>query len=171
MNANELLKVCRNLLCLLTLASVFSVSAQAGNAIRAVDTSVQAGVEVVRVQTETPLAVPPEGFVVQAPARIAFDFVDTTSQVPRQAMDGGRGNVRSVNVVQVGERSRVVLNLKQATSYKAGQLALIRMRESAEQALGGDFDLKAFHHHVLEYGMLPISVLEQKNKQWIEQSK
>ena len=26
MNANELLKVCRNLLCLLTLASVFSVS-------------------------------------------------------------------------------------------------------------------------------------------------
>ena len=45
MNANELLKVCRNLLCLLTLASVFSVSAQAGNAIRAVDTSVQAGVE------------------------------------------------------------------------------------------------------------------------------
>lgn len=59
----------------------------------------------------------------------------------------------------------------QATSYKAGQLALIRMRESAEQALGGGFDLKAFHHHVLEYGMLPISVLEQKNKQWIEQSK
>lgn len=59
----------------------------------------------------------------------------------------------------------------QATSYKAGQLALIRMRESAEQALGAGFDLKAFHHHVLEYGMLPISVLEQKNKQWIEQSK
>ncbi|QXW30149.1 DUF885 domain-containing protein [Aeromonas sanarellii] len=59
----------------------------------------------------------------------------------------------------------------QATSYKAGQLALIRMRESAEQALGGGFDLKAFHHQVLEYGMLPISVLEQKNRQWIEASK
>ncbi len=59
----------------------------------------------------------------------------------------------------------------QATSYKAGQLALIRMRESAEQALSGSFDLKAFHHQVLEYGMLPISVLEQKNRQWIEESK
>ncbi|WP_421246721.1 DUF885 domain-containing protein [Aeromonas sanarellii] len=59
----------------------------------------------------------------------------------------------------------------QATSYKAGQLALIRMRESAEQALGGGFNLKAFHHQVLEYGMLPISVLEQKNRQWIEASK
>lgn len=59
----------------------------------------------------------------------------------------------------------------QATSYKAGQLALIRMRESAEQALGDGFDLKAFHHQVLEYGMLPISVLEQKNWQWIEESK
>ncbi|MGY4001811.1 DUF885 domain-containing protein [Aeromonas sanarellii] len=59
----------------------------------------------------------------------------------------------------------------QATSYKAGQLALIRMRESAEQALGSQFDLKAFHHQVLEFGMLPISVLEQKNRQWIEASK
>ncbi|MEG0010333.1 MAG: DUF885 domain-containing protein [Aeromonas sp.] len=59
----------------------------------------------------------------------------------------------------------------QATSYKAGQLALIRMRESAEQALGSQFDLKGFHHQVLEYGMLPISVLEQKNRQWIEESK
>ncbi|MFR9703927.1 DUF885 domain-containing protein [Aeromonas sanarellii] len=59
----------------------------------------------------------------------------------------------------------------QATSYKAGQLALIQMRESAEQALGEGFDLKAFHHQVLEYGMLPISVLEQKNRQWIEASK
>lgn len=69
------------------------------------------------------------------------------------------------------EVPRYIAYTGQATSYKAGQLALIRMRESAEQALGGGFDLKAFHHHVLEYGMLPISVLEQKNKQWIEQSK
>ncbi|MFM9758889.1 DUF885 domain-containing protein [Aeromonas dhakensis] len=69
------------------------------------------------------------------------------------------------------EVPRYMAYTAQATSYKAGQLALIRMRESAEQALGAGFDLKAFHHHVLEYGMLPISVLEQKNKQWIEQSK
>ncbi|MGY3926005.1 DUF885 domain-containing protein [Aeromonas simiae] len=55
----------------------------------------------------------------------------------------------------------------QATSYKAGQLTLLKMRAAAEQALGSGFDLKAFHHHVLEYGMLPMSVLEQKNAQWI----
>lgn len=65
------------------------------------------------------------------------------------------------------EVPRYMAYTAQATSYKAGQLALIRMRESAEQALGSGFDLKAFHHHVLEYGMLPISVLERKNTQWI----
>ncbi len=145
MNANELLKVCRNLLCLLTLASVFSVSAQAGNAIRAVDTSVQAGVEVVRVQTETPLAVPPEGFVVQAPARIAFDFVDTTSQVPRQAMDGGRGNVRSVNVVQAGNRSRLILNLQQATGYETkieGNSLLVFLKPVQSDRVSRSSDVK-----------------------------
>lgn len=145
MNANELLKVCRNLLCLLTLASVFSVSAQAGNAIRAVDTSVQAGVEVVRVQTETPLAAPPEGFVVQAPARIAFDFVDTTSQVPRQAMDGGRGNVRSVNVVQAGNRSRLILNLQQATGYETkieGNSLLVFLKPVQSDRVSRSSDVK-----------------------------
>lgn len=145
MNANELLKVCRNLLCLLTLASVFFVSAQAGNAIRAVDTSVQAGVEVVRVQTETPLAVPPEGFVVQAPARIAFDFVDTTSQVPRQAMDGGRGNVRSVNVVQAGNRSRLILNLQQATGYETkieGNSLLVFLKPVQSDRVSRSSDVK-----------------------------
>lgn len=69
------------------------------------------------------------------------------------------------------EVPRYMAYTAQATSYKAGQLALIRMRESAEQTLGSRFDLKAFHHHVLEYGMLPISVLERKNKQWIESLK
>lgn len=145
MNANELLKVCRNLLCLLTLASVFSVSAQAGNTIRAVDTSVQAGVEVVRVQTETPLAAPPEGFVVQAPARIAFDFVDTTSQVPRQAMDGGRGNVRSVNVVQAGNRSRLILNLQQATGYETkieGNSLLVFLKPVQSDRVSRSSDVK-----------------------------
>ncbi len=145
MNANELLKVCRNLLCLLTLASVFSVSAQAGNAIRAVDTSVQAGVEVVRVQTETPLAAPPGGFVVQAPARIAFDFVDTTSQVPRQAMDGGRGNVRSVNVVQAGNRSRLILNLQQATGYETkieGNSLLVFLKPVQSDRVSRSSDVK-----------------------------
>ena len=145
MNANELLKVCRNLLCLLTLASVFSVSAQAGNAIRAVDTSVQAGVEVVRVQTETPLAAPPEGFVVQAPARIAFDFVDTTSQVPRQAMDSGRGNVRSVNVVQAGNRSRLILNLQQATGYETkieGNSLLVFLKPVQSDRVSRSSDVK-----------------------------
>ena len=145
MNTNELLKLCRNLLCLLTVTSVFSVSVQAGNVIRGVDTLVQAGVEVVRVQTESPLSAPPEGFVVQAPARIAFDFVDTTSQVPRQAMDGGRGNVRSVNVVQAGNRSRLILNLQQAAGYETkieGNALLVFLKPVQSDRVSRPSDMK-----------------------------
>ena len=48
---------------------------------------------------------------------------------------------------------------------------LIRMGSPPNRRWAEAFDLKAFHHQVLEYGMLPISVLEQKNRQWIEASK
>ena len=37
----------------------------------------------------------------------------------RNAVDVNLGNLRSVNVVQAGDRTRVVLNLKAATSYRA----------------------------------------------------
>ncbi len=49
-----------------------------------------------------------------------------------------QGNLRSVNVVQAGERSRVVLNLKQATAYKAeiqGKSLLVILEPVAGSAL------------------------------------
>jgi type IV pilus assembly protein PilQ len=42
-----------------------------------------------------------------------------TNGLGRSAVEIGQGNMRSVNVVQVGDRTRVVLNLKQATTYRA----------------------------------------------------
>lgn len=119
MKAINSMKSYKNQLFVLVCTLICAVSAQAQNVIRAVETSVQSGVEVIRIQTATPLSAIPDGFVVQAPARIAFDFLDTTSQVPRQALEGGRGNLRSANVVQAGNRSRLILNLQQTTGYEA----------------------------------------------------
>lgn len=102
--------------CLLAFASV---SAYAQSVIESVTGSVQGGTEVIRIELTQPLAALPSGVAIQSPARIALDFPGVANGIGRSAVEINQSNLRSVNVVQVGERSRVVLNLKQATSYKA----------------------------------------------------
>nr|WP_235964895.1 type IV pilus secretin PilQ [Caenimonas soli] len=79
----------------------------------------QSGVEVVRIEFSQPLAAVPAGFTVQAPARIALDIPGATNGMGRSTVDINQGNLRSVNVVQSGDRTRLVLNLKSAAGYKA----------------------------------------------------
>jgi uncharacterized protein (DUF885 family) len=56
----------------------------------------------------------------------------------------------------------------QALGYKIGQISLAEMRREAEETLGGDFDLKAWHSMILRGGALPMSVLDARNRRWIE---
>ena len=91
----------------------------AQNVIQSVAGSLQNGNEVVRIQLSQPLTELPTGFSIQSPARIALDFPATTSSVGRSNVEVNQGNVRSISVVQAGDRSRVVLNLKQPVAYKA----------------------------------------------------
>ena len=104
-------------LCVVALGAAAVTHAQ--NAIEAVTSSMQSGAEVVRIDLAQPLAAVPAGFVVQNPARIALDFPGVTNAIGRSALDMNQGNLRSVNVVQAGERTRLVLNLKQAAAYRA----------------------------------------------------
>lgn len=100
--------------------SVFTWStAWAQNAIQSLTGSVQSGVEVIRIETAEPLAAVPAGFTVQSPARIALDFPGVVNGIGRNAVEIGQGNLRSANVVQVGDRTRVVINLKQPVAYQA----------------------------------------------------
>ena len=96
-----------------------SVMAQAQNAIESVAASIQGGVEVVRVEMTQALTALPTGFTIQSPARIALDFPGVNNAMGRSSVDMNQGNLRSANVVQAGERTRLVLNLKQSTAYKA----------------------------------------------------
>jgi uncharacterized protein (DUF885 family) len=66
------------------------------------------------------------------------------------------------------EIERYVVWPGQATSYKVGQLALLRLREEAERALGPKFDLREFHEVVLMNGAMPLAVVEETVRQWIE---
>lgn len=106
---------------LAALLSVMSsaVQAQAPLAVESVSSSIQGGVEVVRIDFSQPLAAVPSGFVIQAPARIALDVPGAANALGRSSVDINQGNVRSVNVVQAGDRTRLVLNLKTPTAYRA----------------------------------------------------
>ncbi len=48
----------------------------------------------------------------------------------------------------------------QAVSYKMGELTIRDLRKEAEQALGQDFDLRAFHDIILENGSVPLNTLK-----------
>ncbi len=55
----------------------------------------------------------------------------------------------------------------QALAYKTGELLIRELRAEAEDTLGEDFDLRAFHDHILSQGAMPLSALEQRMRDWI----
>lgn len=59
----------------------------------------------------------------------------------------------------------------QATGYKIGMLKIGELRDKAEQELGDDFDIKAFHDFILGNGALPLNLLEQQVDAWIAGNK
>ncbi|MFC7048414.1 DUF885 domain-containing protein [Emcibacter nanhaiensis] len=59
----------------------------------------------------------------------------------------------------------------QALAYKTGELKIRELRARAEEALGEDFDLRAFHDEILRHGAVPISVLEDIVDNWIKTRK
>jgi type IV pilus assembly protein PilQ len=96
-----------------------ALSAWAAPTIQAVTGAVQNGTEMLRIDFSEPPTALPAGVSIQSPARIALDFAGVVSSMPRTPVEINQGNLRSASVLTVGERSRVVLNLKQATAYKA----------------------------------------------------
>jgi type IV pilus assembly protein PilQ len=95
------------------------VAALAQNAIQSINTTQQGASEVVRIELSEALASVPNGFTIQTPPRIAIDLPGVTNALGRSSVDINQGNVRSVNVAQAGERTRLVVNLRQATNYRA----------------------------------------------------
>lgn len=90
----------------------------AQNLIRAISSNQQANGEVIRVELSEPLATAPVGFVIQAPPRVAIDLPNVGNGVGKSAVDINSANVRSVNIANSGDRTRLVLSLKQPTNYR-----------------------------------------------------
>ena len=106
--------------------------------IQAVTGSLQNGVEVVKIDLSQPLKTVPHGFSIKSPAKIALDFAGVGNVMGRSTIDINQGNLQSVNLIPAGDRTRVVLNLKQATNYKAelqGQSLLVTLEPVAAVAV------------------------------------
>jgi type IV pilus assembly protein PilQ len=87
------------------------------NAIEKVTANQSGSSVTLTIQMKAPLGSAPANFSVTNPARIAVDFPGTVNGLGKSLVDVAQGDLRSVNVVQAGDRSRVVLNLLKAVPY------------------------------------------------------
>ena len=99
------------------LAVAAGLAAAQENAIESVSATQQGPSVVVRVALKNAPAKSPIGFSITNPARIAVDFASTANATGKTLQEIDLGDVRSVNIVQAGERSRLVLNLNRPMSY------------------------------------------------------
>jgi len=108
--------------------------AWAENSILSVTSSQQANGEVVRVELSEPLKVKPSGFAVQTPPRVAIDLPGVVNGMSGSSVEINQGNVRTLNIANSGERTRLVLSLKQASTYRTevqGKTLLILLDAAA----------------------------------------
>jgi type IV pilus assembly protein PilQ len=114
----------------------------AANSIEGFEVGQLGGKIIVRITTKEPLRSVPPNFAVANPARIAFDFPNTANALGRSSQDIGQGELRSMNVVQGADRTRLVLNLRRSVAHEAsidGRAVVVTLSEPAvvQAAPGG----------------------------------
>ncbi|MDQ3495619.1 MAG: DUF885 domain-containing protein [Pseudomonadota bacterium] len=87
----------------------------------------------------------------------AVAYMSENSSIPLQAVQA--------------EVRRYITWPGQATSYKVGMIKIQQLRAKAEAELGERFDIRGFHDAVLGGGAMPLTLLERRIEQWIEDEK
>jgi type IV pilus assembly protein PilQ len=100
-----------------TLWAVLAMAQTPPNSVEAFNVSQQSGKVIVKLTLKEALNAPPGSFTVANPARIAFDLPNTVNGLGRNSQNIGEGELLSMNLVQAGERTRMVLNLRRAVGY------------------------------------------------------
>ncbi|KRW61607.1 type IV pilus secretin PilQ [Pseudomonas sp. TTU2014-080ASC] len=59
----------------------------------------------------------PRGYTIDQPARIALDLPGVSNKLGTKNKDLGVGNARSVTIVEAGDRTRLIVNLTNLSSY------------------------------------------------------
>jgi type IV pilus assembly protein PilQ len=104
---------------LLVLAVAGSAAVAQENAIESITANQQGSNVVVNIAMKNAPSKLPIGFSITNPSRIALDFGATVNGTGKNSQDVNLGDLRAINVVQAGERTRLVLNLRRALNYAA----------------------------------------------------
>ncbi|MFT4174379.1 MAG: type IV pilus secretin PilQ [Rhodocyclaceae bacterium] len=94
-----------------------AATSTAGNAIESIGATQQGGNVIVKVTLRQAFTGQLGSFSVSNPSRVAIDFPATINAMGRNAQTLNEGDVRSANVVQVADRTRLVLNLNRTLAY------------------------------------------------------
>lgn len=88
------------------------------NGINAIDVStVQGGVMLVKVSVDQLFDYVPTGISLNNPARIYFDLHHISNALDKNFIEVDEGSLSSINIVEVGDRTRLVLNLSKLMSH------------------------------------------------------
>jgi len=96
-----------------------AASAQTPNSLENISVSrASSGRVVVRFDLKNPPANPPASFSIASPPRIALDFLDTSNGLGATTRPVDEAGLRSFNIIQAGNRTRVVFNLNRAQTFE-----------------------------------------------------
>lgn len=99
----------------------FGAQAQEGsettNSIESITTSSESGNLVIKLGFKFAPNAQPAAFTINTPPRIAFDFPNTENGLGTSMKSFAEGDLRSANIVQAGNRTRLVVNLNQMVGY------------------------------------------------------
>ncbi|HND35265.1 MAG TPA: type IV pilus secretin PilQ [Nitrosomonas sp.] len=73
----------------------------------------------VKITLDQPMSSPPVGFSLTNPDRIVFDFTNSINGLGRNTQEVGNSDLRSINIVQTENRSRLVMNLLRPMTHHA----------------------------------------------------
>jgi type IV pilus assembly protein PilQ len=102
------------------LALVLALTSMVGLAqvaVQAISATAQAGQDVIKIDLSAPLRGTVNGYSIQSPARLVIDIPGAKSSLALSKVEVEQGSVRSINVVEVSDRTRLVVNLNRAGTH------------------------------------------------------
>ncbi|MEE8334817.1 MAG: DUF885 domain-containing protein [Candidatus Neomarinimicrobiota bacterium] len=89
----------------------------------------------------------------------------------QQAIDLFKAKTAKTEHDIVVEVDRYIVWPGQALAYKIGELKIKELKNFAEKELGDKFNIRNFHDLILGHGSLPLNILEDQVKVWVNQQR
>jgi type IV pilus assembly protein PilQ len=136
--------------------------ALAQTAIQSISASSQQGSDILKVDLSGPFSgAGLNAYSIQSPARLVVDLPGLRSGLGRSSLEFGQGSIRSVNVVEVSDRTRLVLNLSKTGthSFRASGNSLFVVLTPASESTVNVRNVAAFAESMNDR-VLPLSGID-----------